>query len=276
MNKKISPSILIALALVCAGIYLFISAPEPLQDEVKQEKNTYSINEALTIVAKFNDGARLFYTKFIVGKGVASGLKFDEDWQKAHVEAGPLPALFLRGISSYIEKTKVPLGLYLGSDYPIVKTNLFEGKQADIFAEIRKDGKAKFFYDEDTKRNIAIFPDLAVAGACVSCHNEHENSPKTDWKLNDLMGGTTWSYPKDSVSTDELLDIIRVYKEGVLFTYDTYLEEIETFTKTKKPELTNWPSNGFFMPTRKMFNDTLTTLTAELLIDGVLNIEDEK
>jgi len=275
MMKKIPFSILAALSLVCLAIYLFVSAPIPLQDDNK-EKNTYSIEEALSVVSKLNDGARLFYTKHIVGKGLAAGLKFDEDWQKTHIEAGPLPALFLRGIASYIEKTKVPLGLYLGSDFPIVKTNLFEGKQASEFKKMRRDKKAKFFYDESTQRNIAMFPDYAGAGACVSCHNKHENSPENNWKLNDMMGATTWSYPKDSVSTDELLDMIKVYKEGVSDIYNAYLTEINGFKRTSRPSIGDWPSNGYYMPSNSMFMDTFKILTAENLLADILNKRNEK
>ncbi|MCA9419897.1 MAG: DUF3365 domain-containing protein, partial [Nitrospira sp.] len=35
----------------------------------------------------------------------------------------------------------------------------------------------------------AIFPDRAVSRACVHCHNAHQDSPKRDFKLNDVMGG---------------------------------------------------------------------------------------
>jgi hypothetical protein len=41
----------------------------------------------------------------------------------------------------------------------------------------------------------AVYPDLAVSEACVSCHNSHPNSPKRDFKLNDVMGGIMLSFP---------------------------------------------------------------------------------
>lgn len=43
----------------------------------------------------------------------------------------------------------------------------------------------------------AIYPDRAVAAACVICHNAHPLSPKRDFKLKDVMGGIAITIPLD-------------------------------------------------------------------------------
>ncbi|MDE0412760.1 MAG: DUF3365 domain-containing protein, partial [Gammaproteobacteria bacterium] len=35
----------------------------------------------------------------------------------------------------------------------------------------------------------AVYPDRAIAEACVNCHNGHRDSPRTDLKVGDVMGG---------------------------------------------------------------------------------------
>ena len=35
----------------------------------------------------------------------------------------------------------------------------------------------------------AVYPDYAVVKACVSCHNNHKDSPRKDLKVGDVMGG---------------------------------------------------------------------------------------
>ena len=35
----------------------------------------------------------------------------------------------------------------------------------------------------------AVYPDRAVAQACIDCHNSHPDSPKQNFKINDVMGG---------------------------------------------------------------------------------------
>jgi len=162
--------------------------PEETSSDSITETKAFSVEEILEMVAHENDVTRTLYTKGIVGAGKKQGLKFDEDWQDDEVEAGPLPALFLRGVSADIRKSPVPLGLYLGSDYPINASNKLEGKQAQLFAEIKKDQKPQFFFDEDQKLHTAMFADMAMAAPCVNCHNDHKNTPKKDWKLGDVMG----------------------------------------------------------------------------------------
>lgn len=50
---------------------------------------------------------------------------------------------------------------------------------------------------ENKRYYQAIFPDRAVSRACVHCHNAHEQSPKRDFKLNDIMGGLEIRIPLD-------------------------------------------------------------------------------
>jgi len=41
----------------------------------------------------------------------------------------------------------------------------------------------------------ALYPDRAVSQTCIGCHNAHPNSPKTDFKLQDVMGGVLLTIP---------------------------------------------------------------------------------
>ena len=223
----------------------------------------FSVEEVLEMVAKENDITRTLYTKAIVGKGKAQGMKFDEDWRKDDVEAGPLPALFLRGVATSIKKSPVPLGLYLGSDFPINAANKFVGKQADLFKTIKKDRKPQFFFDQDQKLHTAMFADVAGAGACVSCHNDHKQTSKTDWELGDVMGATTWQYPKDSLTYKETINVLNAYAKGTTDIYEQYLKEVDAFVNSEKPKVGDkWPVEGKFLPSAKVFLDSVKKLTA--------------
>lgn len=274
---KVSTNIKQILTSAIVGLMAFSCQPLPEEGEgtaaVKSDK-TYSIEEAFEIVAKENDVARTLYTKAIVGAGKKQGLKFDEDWEKDDVEAGPLPALFLRGIAGDIRKKgEVPLGLFLGSDFPIRKSNKFKGKQADLFAEMRKDSKPKFFYDEEAKLYTAMFPDFAAAAPCVNCHNEHPETTKTDWKLGDIQGATTWTYPADSVSFDELQGIIMAYRTGAVATFQRYLDKADHFKTAEKPMVgSQWPAGGYQLPTPQVFIDSVGILVADETLKGILQL----
>ena len=61
------------------------------------------------------------------------------------------------------------------------------------------DNPGKNFYGEeklgDVKYFTAVYADTGVAEACVSCHNGHKDSPRTDFKLGDVMGGVVIRLP---------------------------------------------------------------------------------
>jgi hypothetical protein len=42
---------------------------------------------------------------------------------------------------------------------------------------------------------MSLYPDVAVSEACVNCHNGHAESPRKDFKLNDVMGGVVVALP---------------------------------------------------------------------------------
>ena len=251
---------LIASLLVlnsCGGV------PEKAATTASAEKNVFSVEEVLEMVAVENDITRTLYTKAIVGKGKKQGMKFDEDWRKDDVEAGPLPALFLRGVATSIRKGPVPLGLYLGSDFPINNANKFEGKQAELFKQIKADQKPQFFYDEDQKLHTAMFADMASAGACVSCHNDHKQTAKDDWVLGDVMGATTWQYPKDSLTYKATIDVLNAYSKGTVDIYMAYLDEVAAFKESEKPVIGDkWPAEGKYLPTPEVFLDSVRKLSS--------------
>ncbi len=237
--------------------------PEETTESAAASTKAFSVEEVLEMVAHENDVTRTLYTKAIVGGGKKQGLKFDEDWQDDEVEAGPLPALFLRGVSADIRKSPVPLGLYLGSDFPINASNKLEGKQAELFAQIKKDQKPQFFFDDAQKVHTAMFADVAMAAPCVNCHNDHPQTSKKDWKLGDVMGATTWQYPSDSLSYAEAVGVLKAYRNGTKATYNSYLKEIAAFKNSPKPEIGDkWPAKGFYLPTAEVFIDSVRKLTS--------------
>jgi hypothetical protein len=41
----------------------------------------------------------------------------------------------------------------------------------------------------------AVYPDVALAPACISCHNKHKDSPRNDFKIGEVMGGVVIRIP---------------------------------------------------------------------------------
>jgi adenylate cyclase len=251
--------------------YLLATAPQAIS-ELNQNQPSLSTEDALTMMALENDFTRTLFTKAIVGEGKKQGLAFDENWADEDVHAGPLPALFLRGVARELSKSDVPLRLFLGSDFPIEGTNLFKKRQAEVFATMRTNLQPQHFQDPSTGEFVGMFPDFASAAPCVSCHNQHINSPKTDWVLGDLMGATTWSYPTDSVSSDEFIAMLKAYRSGVAVVWDAYLDELQDLDAEKQPHIGNqWPDQGLFIPNQVALRDSIDALVGRDLLAAFMS-----
>lgn len=261
--------LLMFLTLMGSIVYLFVEAPQALPDGKAGEDRTIPVNRLLDIVANENNAVRALYTQEIVGEGEKAGLQFSEDWQEASVEAGPLPALFLREASRSLEKNARPLSLFLGSDFPIASSNAFKGIQIEKFNRIKQTLRPEYFYADDIRRYTAMYPDYAVSAACVDCHNEHPNSPKKDWRLQDMMGATTWLYPDEMTTPGELIKTLVAAREAFKTAYQAYLDKVKSFGN---PPLIGekWPREGYYLPSAEVFMQEVDARVAGATLDGLM------
>lgn len=252
---RIPRSAIALAALAVVGIYLFATAPADL-DEDSVGARDVPVETLFRLLNAENASIRKIYTAEIVTPGQKAGLRFHEDWKRKDVHAGPLPALLLRETANRLQQRVPELSLFLGSSYPIEVTNKFKGAQQTYFEQIEKDRQPKFFLDASTGRQTAMFADIASAPACVTCHNDHPKSPRKDWKQNDVMGATTWSFPRDKLSTDEVIAILAAYRASALDAYDAYLKKTAGFDDKERPKVgSQWPKDGLFVPDAGTFRD---------------------
>ncbi len=251
-------------------VYLFASAPEklPEQGQVMSGRCQFEVAALFDGANAINDAARAVYTRRIVGGGVKAGLKFGEDWLEPGVEKGPLPALFLRLTAAQLETKPPRLGLYLGSDAPINKSNLFTPEQLVSFEKV-KEARAPELIESAVAGNIGMYPDVASAAPCVDCHNDHEDSPKTDWVLGDVMGATTWTYPDNVVSADAYVQALEAMFASVAEAYQLYLDKTSEFSRIV-PLVEEWPADGARMlPTQAVFMAEVRAQAAGGLMSAV-------
>lgn len=123
-------------------------------------------------------------------------IKADEHYQDS--KALPLPAQMFRMGSERAQKNGAAFTYSLLSPWPLNKQN--GPKSETEKTGLKQVGdSAKNYYTEETiagkKYFTAIYPDKAVTEACVTCHNQHPDSPKKDFKLGDVMGGVLIRIP---------------------------------------------------------------------------------
>ncbi|TAJ31521.1 MAG: DUF3365 domain-containing protein [Nitrospirae bacterium] len=141
---------------------------------------------------------RTVYATEIVDKLQEKGIaEAAEHWRREN--ALPLPAQFLIETGRLVAEKGNGVKYRLASLTPIYVWNApatdFERKGLEAIAKDPSKPYTGFVHIGRERYFQAIYPDIAVAQACAACHNAHPNSPRRDFKLNDVMGGVVITIP---------------------------------------------------------------------------------
>jgi hypothetical protein len=156
---------------------------------------TTSISLPMDIVADYIhaviEADRDLYTRHVVERMQTKGIVVaSENWEDMNTL--PLPAQFLLESGRYVGKKGLGIQYGLISLWPINKRNVATTPLQSIglgtiltqpnrpYTGVTKVGNTRYYE--------AVYADLAVTQACIGCHNAHPDSPKRDFKLNDVMG----------------------------------------------------------------------------------------
>jgi hypothetical protein len=142
---------------------------------------------------------RTVYTKSVVNRlqNEEKVIKATEHWKDE--KTLPLPAQMFRMGAEMVSEKKAGFVYALLSKWPVNKQNAPKTEVEKKGLQFVVDNPGKNYYEEETLGDIkyftAVYADTAVAPACVTCHNEHKDSPRRDFKLNDVMGGVVLRIP---------------------------------------------------------------------------------
>ncbi|OLC00272.1 MAG: hypothetical protein AUH35_01945 [Nitrospirae bacterium 13_1_40CM_62_7] len=141
---------------------------------------------------------RTVYATNVVDKMQEKGIvEAAEHWRQEN--ALPLPAQFLIETGRLVAESGVGIKYRLASLWPIYVWNNaqsdFERKGLEAVAKNPDRPFTGFVRIGRERLFQAVYADRAVAHACAECHNRHPNSPRRDYKLNDVMGGIVITIP---------------------------------------------------------------------------------
>ncbi|MGB5831417.1 MAG: DUF3365 domain-containing protein [Thiohalocapsa sp.] len=150
------------------------------------------------------DSDRTVYTRKIVNRLVKKDKVIEASEHFEDDKALVLPAQMFRfGSELVAERTEklpdVNFNYSLQSLWPINSQNAPKTDAEKEGLQFIADNKGENFYTEEElggqKYFTAVYADTAVAPVCVSCHNDHKDSPRRDFKLGDVMGGVVIRIP---------------------------------------------------------------------------------
>jgi serine phosphatase RsbU (regulator of sigma subunit)/anti-sigma regulatory factor (Ser/Thr protein kinase) len=143
---------------------------------------------------------RGYYAKVIVPRLIEMGGTIGVDYKDVHGRF-PLPATFVREVSEVTAANKNGYQASLISPWAINRDKSLKDQfQKDAFQYLVQNPTGQFVrIDTIEGRTVmrVLMADIASAKSCVDCHNGHAQSPKRDFKLNDLMGGLEIDMPID-------------------------------------------------------------------------------
>jgi len=136
---------------------------------------------------------RAVYTKKVVNRlqNEENIIKATEHWQDE--KTLPLPAQMFRMGAETVSEQNKGFTYSLLSLWPVNKQNVPRTEVEKAGLQYVVDNPGKNYYGQEDlggkKYFTAVYADTAVAPACVTCHNNHTDTPKDDFKLGDVMGG---------------------------------------------------------------------------------------
>jgi hypothetical protein len=185
--SRLVGGLLLALGVAGAGI------------ATAEDEPRFSPKQLADMLHLVMESDRTVYTRVIVNrltlqdKVITASEHFEDDMALA------LPAQMFRFGSEMVSSKTKDFSYSLQSLWAVNKQNMPR-------TDVEKEGLAfvaenagERFYGEETLGGVkyftAVYPDMAIAPACVSCHNDHADSPRRDFKMGDVMGGVVLRIP---------------------------------------------------------------------------------
>ena len=183
---------IIKTAVVVGGVALLSACGESKTAGVSYQTMADSLHMVM-------ESDRTVYTKLIVNRLAKDEkvIKASEHWKDE--KALVLPAQMFRFGAERVAEKGAAFSYSLLSLWPVNKQNKPKTEIEKTGLKFIADNPGKNYYGEEElagkKYFTAVYPDVAVAPACISCHNDHKDSPRSDFKMGEVMGGVVIRIP---------------------------------------------------------------------------------
>lgn len=191
MQKK-TQSIAFRLALpiplffmLCMGL-AWVAIPRILENSAVSLA-TSSATNMVNQVRKI----RGYYTKNVIvdveaSNDLSAGVEHESD-----PNVIPLPVTFVHDISRLFSDQDISFSLYSAFPFPVRADRQMDEFMQEAWTYLNENPEGSYRRQEvvngETFLRVAV-ADRMVAEGCVSCHNSHPNSPKSDWQMGDVRG----------------------------------------------------------------------------------------
>jgi hypothetical protein len=198
MNEtKRLPTLFAAAALAVAASLTSGCSPEASVASAPPGITPKMMADALHAVLESD---RTVYTRQVVNRlqNEEKVIRASEHWEDD--KALPLPAQMFRMGAEMVAEKNAGFSYALLSEWPINKQNVpkTDAEKTGLKFVAENKGTEPYYAEEELggkKYFTAVYADTGVAQACISCHNNHDDTPRDDFKLGDVMGGVVIRIP---------------------------------------------------------------------------------
>ena len=132
---------------------------------------------------------RSFYSQHVVSKATGAGAKASPSYKD---EAGtiPVPTTFILDVAEAFSTEDVRVGLVSPFPWPTREGRVLDPFQQEAWAYLSRNPGDRFVRREQVngREVLRVAVSDSMDRSCVSCHNSHPQSPKTNWKVGDVRG----------------------------------------------------------------------------------------
>ncbi len=195
VRKAVAPVLLLFVVAGTAGTFWHLyKKEEQLYRELPLQGTAL---QTLTL-----DEFRKIYTSEVVNRVKGHGIEVTHDYEGKE-GAIPLPATLTMELGKRINEYRPGAHVRLYSDHPFPWRK--DGGPRDDFERealqaVRRRPDQPFYRFEDFEGRPSLRYAVAdrMQARCVTCHNSHRDSPKTDWQLGDVRGALEFIRPLDN------------------------------------------------------------------------------
>ncbi|WP_426168898.1 response regulator [Pseudoduganella sp. R-34] len=204
------------IALLLAGCGLVISALLPILISENAERD--AVDSAQATVRQFLM-LRKYYTENVAARVLAqTDMQVDPDYRSKE-NAIPLPATMIHELSDLMQGGGTVVKLYSPFPFPQRRERASDQFARDAWTYLQKTPDGVFSRTETLHGRTTVrvaLADRMSADACVSCHNSHPQSPKTDWKLGDVRGVLEVDSTREAASATRVVSWVLIAFGSVL------------------------------------------------------------
>ncbi|MBL4703517.1 MAG: DUF3365 domain-containing protein, partial [Flavobacteriales bacterium] len=187
---------IVTLVAMIPLIYLHIN------ETVEAIAHQDSLDESAQIGETIKSIRHLYTSEVVDAAENIGGMTITHDYRDNRYDslggAIPLPATFSMDIADAMSNEETTIKLYSKYPFPLRanrKLTAFESDAWDHFISTSNKDEPYYKFDEENNLLYYAMADKMVHSSCVQCHNTHSDSPKTDWKLNDVRGVISITQP---------------------------------------------------------------------------------